>query len=125
MSPFIAVHLALAVFALVLGVVMLVRAKGTASHKALGRLWVGTIIVVSVSSFWIRTLHKDGSFSAIHLLSIWTLIAVAIGLWAIRTGRLSTHKGFMIGTFSGLVVAGIFAAFPGRIVGDFLASLVR
>lgn len=125
MSAFIAVHLALALFALALGVVMLVRTKGTASHKLLGRVWVGAIVVVSLSSFWIRTLHKDGSFSAIHLLSIWTLIAVAIGLWAIRTGRLRTHRGFMIGTFSGLVIAGIFAAFPGRIVGDFLLSMVR
>jgi uncharacterized membrane protein len=124
-SAFIAVHLALALFALALGVVMLVRTKGTASHKLLGRVWVGAIVVVSLSSFWIRTLHKDGSFSAIHLLSIWTLIAVAIGLWAIRTGRLRTHRGFMIGTFSGLVIAGIFAAFPGRIVGDFLLSMVR
>ena len=125
MSAFIAVHLGLALFALALGVVMLVRTKGTASHKLLGRVWVGAIVVVSLSSFWIRTLHKDGSFSAIHLLSIWTLIAVAIGLWAIRTGRLRTHRGFMIGTFSGLVIAGIFAAFPGRIVGDFLLSMVR
>lgn len=125
MSPFIAVHLALSVLALVLGIVVLVRRKGTPSHKLMGRVWVGAIFVVALSSFWIREINPDGGFSAIHILSIWTLIAVSVGLWAIRTGRRRTHMGFMIGTFSGLVIAGIFAAFPGRVLGDFLISLVR
>ena len=123
MTPIITLHLVLALAALPLGLIVLLREKGTRSHRALGRVWVGTTLVVAISSFWIRDID-EGSMSAIHLLSLWTLVALAVALWAIRTGRRSTHRGFMIGTYLGLVGAGIGTLLPGRIVGDFVRSLM-
>lgn len=123
MTPIVTLHLVLALVALLLGLVMLLREKGTRSHRALGRVWVGAMLVVAITSFWIRDIN-DGGMSAIHLLSLWTLVALAVALWAIRTRRRNTHRGFMIGTYLGLVGAGTGTLLPGRIIGEFVRSLV-
>jgi uncharacterized membrane protein len=106
-------HLAAALLALVLGSVVLTLPKGTRRHKLLGRLWVGLMVLVAVSSFWI-------GFSWIHLLSIWTLISLACAIWFIRRGNVRAHRGFMIGTFLGLAGAGLGALAPGRMLYLFL-----
>ena len=123
MTPIVTLHLVLALVALLLGLVMLLREKGTRSHRALGRVWVGAMLVVAITSFWIRDIN-DGGMSAIHLLSLWTLVALAVAPWAIRTRRRNTHRGFMIGTYLGLVGAGTGTLLPGRIIGEFVRSLV-
>ena len=112
----IGIHLAAAFLALIMGSAMLVRTKGTSSHKLLGRTWVALMLVVAISSFWIR---RDG-FSWIHLLSIWTLISLACAVWFIRRGNVRAHQGFMVGTFLGLVGAGIGAFAPGRLLSTLL-----
>ena len=81
------------------------------------------MLIVAITSFWIRDIN-DGGMSAIHLLSFWTLVALAIALWAIRTGRRNTHRGFMIGTYLGLVGAGVGTLLPGRVIGEFVRSLM-
>ena len=103
----IALHLAAAVLGLALGALVLARRKGTSSHKVLGRLWVGLMLVVALSSFWIGG-------SLIHLLSAWTVLSLALAVYFIRRGNVRAHKGFMIGTFLGLVGAGAGALAPGR-----------
>ena len=112
----IVIHLAAALLALIIGGAMLVRTKGTASHKLLGRTWVAVMLVVAISSFWIQ---RDG-FSWIHLLSIWTLVSLAAAVWFIRRGNVRAHQGFMVGTFLGLVGAGIGAFAPGRLLSTLL-----
>jgi uncharacterized membrane protein len=114
-----ALHLAAALLALTLGSAVLMRRKGTASHKLLGRIWVGLMSVVAVSSFWLLDLNK-GSFSVIHLLSLWTLVSLGAAIWAIRRGKLRAHKAFMVGTFLGLAGAGLGALAPGRVLHLFL-----
>ncbi len=113
----IAAHAVAATLALVLGgYVVLRRTKGDVLHKRVGRVWVVTMYWVSFSSFGIQRLDP-GHFSFIHLLSIWTIISLTIALWAVRTGRIDVHRGFMIGTYCGLVGAGIAAsAFPQRLI---------
>ena len=123
MSVAIGVHLTMALLALALGSVVLLRPKGTPIHKLCGRVWVALILVVAIGSFGIREISGDDSLSWIHILSAWTIFAVASGFIAIRRGHVARHKGFMIGSFCGLVGAGIFAMVPGRMVGDFLAGL--
>jgi uncharacterized membrane protein len=113
--PFtIALHLFAAAAALCLGAVVLVRRKGTPSHKALGRLWVALMTVVALSSFWIYEIRKGAGPSWIHLLSVWTLVSLACALYFIRRGQVRAHRGFMIGTFLGLAGAGLGALAPGR-----------
>tara|TARA_Y100001934_G_scaffold181447_1_gene214695 strand:+ start:7968 stop:8213 length:246 start_codon:yes stop_codon:yes gene_type:complete len=72
------------------------------------------ILVVSISTIWIQDIRDGRRFSFIHLLSIWTVFAVTMGFMAIRRGRIERHRGWMVGTFIGLVAAGPLALFPGR-----------
>jgi uncharacterized membrane protein len=114
MSLTVALHLSAALAALALGLAVLARRKGTASHKALGRAWVALMIVVAVSSFWILEIRKGAGPSWIHLLSAWTLISLACAVVFIRRGNVRAHRGFMVGTFLGLAGAGLGALAPGR-----------
>jgi len=122
MSTFIAAHVSLAMLAVAVGTAVLARAKGTASHKRFGRLWVALMAGVAVSSFWIFDLRKGAGPSFIHLLSAWTLVSLALAVWFIRRGNVRAHKGFMIGTFLGLAGAGLFALAPGRALYRFLLA---
>jgi uncharacterized membrane protein len=110
-------HLSSAVAALLLGMVIMLRAKGTGSHRTLGRVWVGLMTVAALSSFWLTGLREG--FSVIHLLSAWTLVAMALAIHFIRKGQVTRHKRFMVGTFLGLVGAGIGALMPGRMLYPF------
>ncbi|HEY8552998.1 MAG TPA: DUF2306 domain-containing protein [Burkholderiales bacterium] len=119
LTPAIAVHLVAASAALVLGAIVLSRRKGTAAHRLLGRLWVGTMVVTAAGSFWIRT---GGGFSWIHLLSAWTLVAVSMGFWHIRRARIDRHRGWMVGAYVGLAVAAAFTLLPNRLLGHLVRA---
>jgi uncharacterized membrane protein len=101
-------HLATAIFALAVGVWQLAAAKGTAGHRRRGRVWLALMYVVAGSSLFIQAL-RPGHFTWIHGLALWTLIAITIGLVAIRRGNTRRHAGFMIGTLIGALIAGAFA----------------
>ena len=119
MSPAVVIHLIAVIPALLLGIFILARPKGTPVHKALGRTWVGLMLVVAIGSFWIRS-SPGGGLSAIHLLSAWTLFALAMAVVAIRRGRVRTHRGWMIGIYCGLLGAGAYALSPGRLLNAWL-----
>lgn len=113
-SPAVLVHLVTAIFALGLGAVVLMRPKGTRVHKAMGRLWVALLTVIALSSFWITEI-RPGAFSAIHLLSVLTLVSLVYAIISIRRGRVRAHKTAMLATYvAGLVGAGLGALAPGR-----------
>lgn len=109
-------HLGAAALAAILGGFVLWARKGTPLHKANGRVWILLMAMTAMVSFEIKVL-EEGRYSWIHLLSAWTLISLLAGLWAVRTGRIRTHKGFMIGTYLGALIAGLFALMPGRFLG--------
>jgi uncharacterized membrane protein len=110
-------HAYAALFAFVLGLVQLMRLKGTASHRALGYVWAGLMVVVATSSFWIHELRLWGPWSPIHVLSIFTLAMLPLGLWHARSHNVRGHKLTMLGLFGGaLVVAGLFTLVPGRLI---------
>jgi uncharacterized membrane protein len=118
---FVQLHLAAALIALVLGTVMVAARKGTAGHRALGRIWVALMAAVALSSFWITGLAGPGRFSVIHLLSVVTLAGLAVAIWAIRTGRVRLHRRAMIGLYAGgLIGAGAGAFWPGRLLSHML-----
>src|SRR5262249_17232155 len=65
----------------------------------------------------IHTIKLWGPFSPIHLLSIFTLIMVPLGVWRAHHHQVKAHRSIMIGVFSGaLVVAGLLTLLPGRIM---------
>lgn len=126
LDPFLAestnlqLHLLAALAALGLGGLILALRKGTRLHKALGRVWVAAMLLVAIRSFWITGLAGEGNWSMIHLLSAWTIVSLAVAIWAIRTGRRRTHAGFMVGVFLGAVGAGAGALIPGRLISQIL-----
>lgn len=108
-------YAALAAFGL--GVVQLARVKGTTQHRALGYTWVALMLVVAISSFWIHDLRVWGPWSPIHLLSIFSLIMLPLGVTYARRHNVVGHKSTMLGIFAGaLIIAGIFTLAPGRIM---------
>jgi len=110
------IHLAAVAVALLIGLVLLTRVKGTALHRTLGWIWVASMGTAAVSSLFIRIVNH-GHFSLIHLLAGWTLITLPFGMYFARTHRVKLHARFMTGLFTGgLVLAGLLAFFPGRLI---------
>ena len=116
-SPQIQLHASAAMTAFVLGLIQLAAPKGTLPHRTLGWIWVLLMGAVSISSFWIHTIRLWGPWSPIHLLSIFTLAMLVVGVTAARRHVVARHRTTMIYTFCGaLVIAGIFTFLPGRIM---------
>ena len=113
----VAAHAAGATLAVLLGGYNLwLSRKGDLLHRRVGRIWFVTMYWVAFSSFGIKRLHP-GHFSWIHGLSAWTIISLTVALWAAMTHRIDLHKGFVAGSYFGLLGAGIAAvAFPQRLV---------
>jgi uncharacterized membrane protein len=110
------VHLATVVAAFAIGTWMIVRPKGTAPHKALGRLYVGLMVAAAVSTFWIRGIGA-GSFSFLHLLSAGILLALPFAWLMARRGRVELHRYTMIGVYvGGIWIAGLLTLLPGRLL---------
>lgn len=120
-SPAIQVHAGAAFAALLLGVVQLATPKGATTHRVLGWLWALLMLTVALSSLLIHTICMLGPFSAIHLLSLFTLVMVPVAVWRARTHQVRAHRRAMLGLFTGaLVIAGLFTLAPGRIMHDVL-----
>src|SRR3954454_19123621 len=113
----IAAHAVGATLALMLGAyVVLRRRKGDRTHRRLGRVWVISMYWVAFSSFGIQRL-SPGHFTWIHGLSAWTIVSLSMAIWAAATHRIAQHRQWVVGTYLGLVGAGIAAvAFPVRMV---------
>jgi uncharacterized membrane protein len=116
-APGIPLHAFAAMGALVLGIVQLAAPKGTLPHRTIGWIWVGLMLIVAVSSFWIHQIRLVGPWSPIHLLSILVLVTVPLGLWAAHRHQVAQHRNAMtIIFFSALVITGLFTLLPGRIM---------
>lgn len=112
----IRVHLSAALTALAIGVVLMMRVKGTAAHKLLGWTWVLAMGTTAVSSLFIREINH-GAFSFIHLLSGWTIVGLPGAVYAIKRGKVGAHRRAMTGMFvGGLLIAGLFTFIPGRLM---------
>jgi uncharacterized membrane protein len=116
-SPIVQLHAFAAMTAFVLGVVQLSAPKGTIPHRTLGWIWVVLMLTVAGGSLWISGIKTFGPFSAIHLLSIFTLVMVPLAVLAARRHNVRHHRAAMIAIFAGaLVIAGFFTFVPGRIM---------
>jgi uncharacterized membrane protein len=116
-APAIPLHAFAAMAAFVLGVVQLAAPKGTLPHRTIGWIWVGLMATVAVSSFWIHQIRLVGPWSPIHLLSIFTLLMLPLGIWRAHRHEVAAHRRIMILLFTGaLVIAGLFTLVPGRIM---------
>jgi uncharacterized membrane protein len=116
-APAIPLHAFAAMAAFALGLVQFAAPKGTLPHRAIGWIWVGLMAMVAISSFWIHQIRLLGAWSPIHLLSIFTLIVLPLGVWRAHHHDIANHRRIMIFIFAGaLVIAGLFTLVPGRIM---------
>jgi uncharacterized membrane protein len=116
-APQIPLHAFAAMAAFVLGLIQFAAPKGTLPHRTIGWIWVALMAVVAVSSFWIHQIRLVGPFSPIHLLSIFTLVMLPLGVWRAHRHQVVDHRRIMVLTFTGaLVIAGLFTLLPGRIM---------
>jgi uncharacterized membrane protein len=116
-APAIPLHAFAAMGAFVLGLVQFAAPKGTLPHRTVGWIWVGLMVVVAVSSFWIHGIRLVGPWSPIHLLSIFTLVVMPLAVWRAHTHRVADHRRMMIFIFTGaLIIAGLFTLMPGRVM---------
>ena len=119
----IPLHAIMAIVAVILGGIQLSMKKGGAIHKLLGRIWVGLMLIVAISSFFIHEIRLWGAYSPIHLLSLWTIFILGVGIYYVRVGNIKRHKQIMIATyFFALIVAGFFTLMPGRIMHQILIT---
>jgi uncharacterized membrane protein len=117
-TPVIWIHMSAALAALALGAAVFLARKGTFLHRVAGRTWAGLMLLTAISSFWIKS---NGSYSWIHLLSIGALVLLAGVVYAAMNGHIRRHRAGVIGLYSGsLVVAGLFALLPHRLLGKML-----
>lgn len=106
-TPLIAVHAVAALYVLVLGPFQILRRRRDLAHRIIGLSWVSAIVVTCVTSFFM--IPTEG-VSWLHALSAWTLVCMAIALIAVRRGVIPVHRGFMVGSYIGTVIAFAFAA---------------
>lgn len=115
--PVVALHAVAALTAVLLGPVQILRRRRDRAHRVLGTVWVSAIVTTCVSSFWIA----PGGFSWLHGLAIWTLACMVAAIVGIRRGSVEMHRGFMIGSYLGTLVAFAFAAVvPVRLIPQLL-----
>ena len=116
-EPVIQIHAFAAFAALALGIVQLSAPKGTLPHRSMGWVWVALMLIVAISAFFIHRIRMWGPWSPIHLLAVYTLVMLPIGVIAAHRHVVERHRWTMVGIFTGgLVIAGVFTFYPGRIM---------
>ena len=113
----IPIHAIMAMIAIILGAIQLFMKKGGTIHKLLGRIWIGIMMFVAITSFFIHEIKLWGAYSPIHLLSLLTIFTLGLAIYYVRIGNIKRHKQTMIATyFFALIVAGFFTLMPGRVM---------
>ena len=113
-TSLIIAHTLLAVSAIVIGALLLLKNKGTFNHKLFGWIWILMMASVALLSFGIQ---YDG-FSWIHLLSVFTLVMLTVGVRNIKNKKIVAHSITMKGIYFGaLVITGMFTLLPSRLIG--------
>ena len=117
----IPLHAIMAMTAVILGGIQLFMKKGGVIHKLLGRIWVGLMMFVAISSFFIHEIKLWGDYSPIHLLSLWTIFIIGVGIYYVRVGNIKRHKQVMVATyFFALILTSFFTLMPGRVMNQIL-----
>ena len=111
----IQIHAFAAISAMLLGALILFRRKGTPTHKLLGRMWVGLMLIVATSALFINEIRLIGPFSPIHIFVVVTYLGLWEGIREIRRGNVEAHQATMKSVYLGaLLLTGAFTLLPGR-----------
>lgn len=118
LSPMMTLHLATVAPAAVLGTYLMFWAKGTPTHRLLGKVYMVLMFITAAASLFITAAVGPqllGHFGWIHLLSLLVLVSVPRAYFAAKNHDISDHKFAMAGVyFGGILIAGLFTLAPGR-----------
>jgi uncharacterized membrane protein len=114
LDAFGAVHTVLGLIALVCGAMVLLRAKGTSTHRRIGGVYVAAMTGLNATGLLIYDLY--GHFGPFHLAALVSLATVAAGYLALyfrrpRTSWMEVHAIFFCWSYVGL-----WAAFVSEVV---------
>jgi len=111
----IRLHIAAALFALMLGSIQLAMPKGGMRHKIFGWFWIALMMFVAISSLFVTGVNNG--YSPVHILTVLTIVGLPIGVLSARQRNWKRHAAVMRAVFAiGLVAGGIFNFMPGRLV---------
>ena len=101
-------HIVAAVSALLAGAAVLLRPKGTRTHRRIGTVYIIALVLVNVAAL---SLHRENAFGVFHALAVASLVTIAVGLSPLLLGKRSetvigTHAYCMTWSYAGLVAAG-------------------
>ncbi len=117
-------HLATVLPAFALGTALLFKKKGTPFHKMLGKVYLVLMATTGVITLTMPARVGPtlwGHLGFLHAFSFLTLYSVPAAYLAIRRGNIQAHRGNMVGLYvGGLLIAGSFAFFPGRMLHKWL-----
>jgi len=120
-TPFIKVHILAALTVAVLTPLQFWGfRKGSRAHRTTGYIWLGAMLIVAISSFWIPTAGiplRIGPYSVIHLLSVLALVSIWQAIRFARAGNITGHRKTLIYLAIGFWIAGAFTLAPERIMG--------
>jgi len=116
-------HLATVLPATILGAWLLLGKKGDTRHRALGKLYLGLMLVTALSTIgmpaYIGPTLTLGPLrlGLLHLFVPLTLHGVWSALATVRRGDIQGHKRAMVGLYVGaLLIAGALSFAPGRLM---------
>ena len=103
-----AVHVVTGLLALLCGLLVFLRAKGTRSHRVIGYVYVASMLALNVTAFQIYRLF--GRFGPFHIAALISLATVVAGMIPVLRRRpkqrgVSLHYGYMAWSYVGLVAA--------------------
>ena len=120
----IQIHVLAGAFAFLCGAYLLAtalaaRRKGGRTHRLLGRLWIGSMVVLALSALFINQLRVWGPFSPLHIFVPVTLASSWLAVWYARNRQMKAHAQTVIGLYGGgVIVAGGVTFLPGRLMHD-------
>ena len=68
------------------GAAVLVRPKGTHTHRVIGAVYVSALVLVNVAAL---SLHRESTFGVFHVLAVLSLVTIAVGLSPFLLGKRS------------------------------------
>ncbi|MFJ3054410.1 DUF2306 domain-containing protein [Herbaspirillum sp. NPDC087042] len=125
LMPIIAIHLAAALCAVLIGPFALWARLGRIVrprwHRALGYAWTTCIVAVAVSAMFIRDGRQPNiaGFTPIHLLVPFTLWSLYKAFSALARADIATHRRCMQRLYiAACVIAGSLTLLPARYLGQ-------
>ncbi|MGY0627527.1 MAG: DUF2306 domain-containing protein [Paraglaciecola chathamensis] len=119
-------HLATVLPAFLIGTYLLANRKGTPTHRTLGKVYMGLMLVTALLTLFMAAQVGPvliGHFGYVHLFSLLVLYAVPSAYFAVRKGNIAKHKRSMLLLYVGaILIAGGFTFTPGRMLYDWFLA---